>query len=412
VLINAFGMTVELLEAIARELRDAYFVVSWDSRGIPSFAEAFPEDACDVTAHAKDLAAVLEHHGAAGAHLVGWCTGAQVALRFRALWPARVTSLTSLSGAFSFPEAVGATEFKRNIMYLMPRVAASRAHAAAYHRMLYGHKAPAREVAIEAGDRARVEGALLSSDQLVTNLTSAPFKDPESLYRYARLVMHLVREPAHAWADGVTCPVLILSGAHDTVAHPEESRELARRIPHAELEIGEGWDHFSLLHEPELARRVRRFLAAAGAARPPAFARLQPASRHVPSGYTHGIVVEGAPRIVYVAGQLPSDEHGVIASDHLPAQFARALDNVIAVVRDAGGEPADIASMRIYVTDLAEYRRHKPAIAIAWAARFGAYYPAIAIVEVRELYDPAGKVEIEAIAHPKPHPHPGSRRTA
>ena len=43
-------------------------------------------------------------------------------------------------------------------------------------------------------------------------------------------------------------------------------------------------------------------------------------------------------------------------SDELVEQFAAALDNVLEVVRAAGGAPWNIASMTVYVTDMAAYR--------------------------------------------------------
>jgi enamine deaminase RidA (YjgF/YER057c/UK114 family) len=128
------------------------------------------------------------------------------------------------------------------------------------------------------------------------------------------------------------------------------------------------------------------------------FELLHPKSRHVPSGYTHGVVVAPGKRTLFVSGQLASNHLGAIESDDLPTQFATCLDNVIAVVQDAGAQAADIAKLTIYITDFPTYRRCKQAIAVGWHARFGDYYPAIAIVDVKELIDPKARVEIEAVA--------------
>ena len=80
------------------------------------------------------------------------------------------------------------------------------------------------------------------------------------------------------------------------------------------------------------------------------------------------------------------------------AQFARALDQVIAVVREAGGEPTDVARMTVYVTDLAQYRANLRALGEAWRERFGRYYPAMALLEVKGLVDQGALVEIESTA--------------
>jgi nucleoside-diphosphate-sugar epimerase/pimeloyl-ACP methyl ester carboxylesterase len=266
VLVNAFGMDVDIWETLVYRLRSSYRVVTWDSRGVPGLTEPFDEARCDVTSHARDLNAVLDHHEIQGAHFVGWCTGAQVALRFASLFPSKVLSFVSVNGAFSFSEDIRISEFKKNIMYLMPKIAASRAHASAYHQALYGNKTPLRQAdrEIQAAvdlDRSTVHEALLASRELMVNMTSAPFRTEESLYRYAHLGMHLVREPSHAWAEYLTQPALILTGAHDTVALSDESEELARRIPKATFVKAPTGDHFSVYHSAAYVEHITAFVA-------------------------------------------------------------------------------------------------------------------------------------------------------
>jgi enamine deaminase RidA (YjgF/YER057c/UK114 family) len=113
-------------------------------------------------------------------------------------------------------------------------------------------------------------------------------------------------------------------------------------------------------------------------------------------GYSNGISAHG--RTLFVAGQVGWEPDGTFASDDLIPQFSRALDNVIAVVRAAGGEPGHIAQMTIYVTDMAAYRAAAGTLAPAWRERMGRHYPAMALVAVSELVDPRALVEIQAIA--------------
>lgn len=113
-------------------------------------------------------------------------------------------------------------------------------------------------------------------------------------------------------------------------------------------------------------------------------------------GYSNGISAHG--RTLFVAGQVGWEPDGTFASDELIPQFSRALDNVIAVVRAAGGEPGHIAQMTIYVTDMAAYRAAAAALGAVWRARMGKHYPAMALVAVSELVDPRAVIEIQAIA--------------
>jgi len=113
-------------------------------------------------------------------------------------------------------------------------------------------------------------------------------------------------------------------------------------------------------------------------------------------GYSNGISAHGL--TVYVAGQVGWEPDGTFASGELVPQFSRALENVIAVVRAAGGEPHHIAQMTIYVTDMAAYRAAAGALAPVWREKMGRHYPAMALVAVSELVEPRATVEIQAVA--------------
>jgi enamine deaminase RidA (YjgF/YER057c/UK114 family) len=71
---------------------------------------------------------------------------------------------------------------------------------------------------------------------------------------------------------------------------------------------------------------------------------------------------------------------------------------VLTVIQAAGGEPADLARLTVYVTDLAAYRAGVKALGAAWRERFGRHYPAMALVEVKGLVDRGALVEMEATA--------------
>src|SRR5690349_6622032 len=115
-----------------------------------------------------------------------------------------------------------------------------------------------------------------------------------------------------------------------------------------------------------------------------------------PKGYANGRIGEG--RAVYVGGQIGWDERGAFPPGGLVPQFARALDNVLAVVRAAGGAAEDIASMTVFVTSIEDYRAAQRALGPVWRERMGRHYPAMALVGVAALVEPEAVVEIQAIA--------------
>jgi enamine deaminase RidA (YjgF/YER057c/UK114 family) len=87
-----------------------------------------------------------------------------------------------------------------------------------------------------------------------------------------------------------------------------------------------------------------------------------------------------------------------MAGRSLPAQFDRALANVLAVVEAAGGTPASIGRMVIYVRDVGEYSRARRELGLLYRKRMGRHYPAMTLVEVSRLLERGARVEIEATA--------------
>jgi enamine deaminase RidA (YjgF/YER057c/UK114 family) len=82
----------------------------------------------------------------------------------------------------------------------------------------------------------------------------------------------------------------------------------------------------------------------------------------------------------------------------LSGLFALALDRVLAIIREAGGEPSDLARLTIYVTDLSTYGDARKALGALWRERLGTHYPAVAMLEVKGLVDRGAVVEMEATA--------------
>jgi enamine deaminase RidA (YjgF/YER057c/UK114 family) len=124
---------------------------------------------------------------------------------------------------------------------------------------------------------------------------------------------------------------------------------------------------------------------------------LNPASLAEPRGYNNGILVEGG-SLLFVAGQIGWDQDCRIVSEDFAAQFKQALQNVLAVVLEAGGNPANIARLLIFVVDRGEYQRELKEVGVAYRELMGRHFPAMTLVEVSALLEKGAKVEIEAMA--------------
>lgn len=115
-----------------------------------------------------------------------------------------------------------------------------------------------------------------------------------------------------------------------------------------------------------------------------------------PKGYSNGISASG--RTIFTAGVIGWDEREMIVSHRLDAQFAQALRNILAILKEDDAGPEHIVRLTIYVTDIQEYISLRDELAPIWKSIMGSNYPAMALVEVVRLVEHAAKVEIEATA--------------
>ena len=115
-----------------------------------------------------------------------------------------------------------------------------------------------------------------------------------------------------------------------------------------------------------------------------------------PKGYSNGISATG--RMIFTAGVVGWNEQEFLVSHRLDAQFAQALRNILAILKEDGAGPEHIVRLTIYVTEIQEYISLRDELAPIWKSIMGTNYPAMALVQVTRLVEPSAKVEIEATA--------------
>src|SRR5262245_122702 len=123
---------------------------------------------------------------------------------------------------------------------------------------------------------------------------------------------------------------------------------------------------------------------------------VNPPGLAVPLGYAHAMVAEG--RVIALAGQIGWDADGRLVSTQFAPQFERALASLVIALRAAGGEPTDLVSLRIYVTDKQQYLAARKEVGEAYRRHLGRHFPAMALVQVADLLEPGALVEIEGLA--------------
>ena len=115
-----------------------------------------------------------------------------------------------------------------------------------------------------------------------------------------------------------------------------------------------------------------------------------------PKGYSNGVSARG--RMIFTAGVVGWDEAENFTAPDLAGQFGQVLRNTLAILAEDGAGPEHVVRMTCYVTSCDDYLAALPAIGAAWRETMGRNYPAMAVVEVSRLVEPAARVEIETTA--------------
>jgi len=123
---------------------------------------------------------------------------------------------------------------------------------------------------------------------------------------------------------------------------------------------------------------------------------LQPPNWKRPKGYANGISATG--RLVFVSGMVGWDVHEKLVSRDFVEQARQALQNVVAVLAEAGAKPEHLVRLNWFVVDKHEYLAAHKELGLAYRAILGHHYPAMSAVEVAGLLAEGARVEIEATA--------------
>ena len=121
---------------------------------------------------------------------------------------------------------------------------------------------------------------------------------------------------------------------------------------------------------------------------------INPSALSAPHGYTHVISVYNG-RTIYIAGQVPLDQHGMlVGAGDFAAQVRQTFENLKAALAASGAGFSNVVQMTTYVTDMSQvdtYRKirdeymHDP-------------LPTASLVEVKGLFRKDVMLEVSAVA--------------
>lgn len=115
-----------------------------------------------------------------------------------------------------------------------------------------------------------------------------------------------------------------------------------------------------------------------------------------PMGYNNGVKATGT--FLAVAGQVGWDKDSKLVGDDFVKQFAQALQNVVDVVKAAGGKAENIVRLAIFIGSKDEYNASLKQLGPEYKRIMGKHYPAMTCLQVAGFVEAGAKVEIEGFA--------------
>jgi pimeloyl-ACP methyl ester carboxylesterase len=259
-LANGLGGRLYAWEPLIESLFEDYRFIVWDYRGL--FGSSC-EAGCKLSVrdHAQDAFRVLDNEGIRRAAWIGWSMGVQVLLEAASLDASRVAGLVLLNGTWGH---VFSSALQPGLRFpIMTRTMHELLEWVRRHPELtevlavvgkHGSFVTVGVFWLLLGRRAMMLEPMLQ--QYMTDI----FK-PENFPNYLRLFQELDAHSAFHHLPEIDVPALVVSGRFDVLTPPYQSREIARRLAHAErLHVRNG-SHFVLIERPEqVVPRVERFL--------------------------------------------------------------------------------------------------------------------------------------------------------
>lgn len=225
-----------------RERLSDYRTIVWDNRGAGDSDK--PEGPYTIEEMAEDMAAVLDDAGVESTHVVGASMGGMIAQRFAIEHGDRVDRLALLCTSHGGPDAVPTPEATQERMFGVPE---------AYDE---------REAIRYKMRPAMTEDFFEENDELIEQIIDWRLESdaPED----ARLAQGAAVEAFDSAGelDAIDAPTLVCHGTDDRVLPVGNGRQVAERIPNAQLDLFEGGSHLFFLERPDaVTDAIRAFLA-------------------------------------------------------------------------------------------------------------------------------------------------------
>jgi pimeloyl-ACP methyl ester carboxylesterase len=236
-----FGLKLDLAEPFFDRFKDFFRVICWEARLILAPAEHLvSQQELTVEHHVADLFAILDTCGVERAHIVGYCSGAGIALAAVNAKPERFGALVLVSGEYTLlGQTACVTQFGRDIDSLLPMASKDRKTAQfILERMPDQHR--------------------LSSERQIPEGIKLPFSQVHFFQRYALNYLSYRSVNYQQLASTVTNRTLLIACQRDLQTNINSTMQIKKHMSNSSIFIEPEGDHYELLRVATRVMAVTR----------------------------------------------------------------------------------------------------------------------------------------------------------
>lgn len=243
ILINPVGVSMLLLSPLLRFLSRDYFVVSWETRGLPS-SQPGAEPSLTVDDHLNDAQCLLEHFNIQRADVVAFCSGTSIALPMLVSRRIGANKAVLISPSVLIDGEVAMTNYQRTVIPIWQDVMRKgKDYCAIISNFMRAERPPTGDVQRE-----------------IDYVNRLPFLDGDSTYQYAKLHAHLNEIRHAAIFSELQVPVLLVHARDDELIHFDVSRFIEGRLRRSRFHVIEAGGHFAICTHTEVHHAIRAYL--------------------------------------------------------------------------------------------------------------------------------------------------------
>jgi pimeloyl-ACP methyl ester carboxylesterase len=260
VVVNAIGMGLEYWSRFVDRLAPDHRIVLWPLRTTNRDGEV-----ADLDDQIRDIGAVIDEVSEEPVHLMGWCSGPKLCLRYAATHPQRVASMVLLAGTYGNPTTE--TGYQKRLGKVFELLDRSPGMAATVRGMLTDSASVAAGLSSQSaqaggGELLQEPEILARADPRLQMALVAPYRSDETTLAYARQIRDFWSRPLDADARAAGCPTLVVSAEFDRIASPKLGQDVAKTLSRGRFVEMPGATHYCMYDRPdEVAALVRDFLA-------------------------------------------------------------------------------------------------------------------------------------------------------